>query len=75
MKTGYFYYYPAPGQFGRASENTHVVDGEEKPLCGVARHKDSRFAFCAAGIHKPYLSCKRCIEKIKTLEATSASND
>lgn len=62
MKTGWFGIPRAPDF---ESTKVHVVDDNEKPLCGSVLRKHMVFQFCAHGIYEPYIDCQRCLSIAK----------
>jgi hypothetical protein len=61
MQTGYFYHYrknAGPSE-GGISTKIHLEENG-KPVCGARLHAESRFSYCSADIHYPYIDCCRC---------------
>ena len=63
MKTGYFASIKRP--FTRTK--VHVVDCNNKPICGSVLAEDSTFQWCAMTIQKEYVDCKSCLKKLKKM--------
>ncbi len=45
----------------------HVVDEDDKPICGSKISKDKSFFFAANYIHLEYVECESCKKKAKKL--------
>ncbi len=57
IHTGYW------GNERQTVSHVHVAkDG--KPICGYKPARSMRFHICAFGVYRPYVKCKRCLEKL-----------
>jgi len=62
METGYF---ASPAHYMQTK--VHLVDGNNRPICGVRIGSDKKFQWCAATPWLERVTCHRCLRKYESL--------
>ena len=62
MKTGYF---ARPFNYSHRSKATivHIVNNDNKPICGYKPHKTMQFQWTHLSVDLMYVECKKCKQK------------
>ena len=66
MHTGYFSRASEDGH-SQAISGVHIVDNG-KAICGYKPAAHMQFVWCSHSLHLPYVSCKKCKQKIAKQE-------
>ena len=70
MKTGYF---ARPFNYYHKSKTTmvHIVDNDNKPICGYKPHRTMKFQWCSLSVYLIYVECKKCKKEFRLLQRDS----